>query len=208
MACGVLGSADNAYIKAMSTDQIMQLTYLVLLGAAIAGSAIVAGRSNMGKMAQQAAIWALIFVGIIGAYGLWEDISNTVNPRQAMIDVNTVAVPRGNDGHYHLTLDVNGVAVPFVVDTGASQVVLSEKDAQRIGIDTDTLSYSSFANTANGIVRTAPVILSEVSLSGIMDRDVPAVVNDGQMDTSLLGMSYLGLYNRIEISNGQLVLDR
>lgn len=70
MGSGVLGSAVNAYINFMSTDQIMQLTYLVLLGGAIAGSAIVAGRSNMGKMAQQAAIWALIFVGVIGAYGL------------------------------------------------------------------------------------------------------------------------------------------
>ena len=91
----------------MSTDQIMQLTYLVLLAAAIGGSAIVAGRSKMGKMAQQAAIWALIFVGVIGAYGLWEDISSDVNPRQAMVDDRTIAVPRGNDGHYHLTLDIN-----------------------------------------------------------------------------------------------------
>jgi aspartyl protease family protein len=54
----------------MTTDQIMQLTYLVLLGAAIGASAIVAGRNNLGRMAQQAAIWALIFVGVIGAYGL------------------------------------------------------------------------------------------------------------------------------------------
>ena len=45
----------------MTTDQIMQLTYLVLLGAAIGASAIVAGRNNLGRMAQQAAIWALIF---------------------------------------------------------------------------------------------------------------------------------------------------
>lgn len=63
----------------------MQLTYLVLLGAAIGGCAIVAGRSAMGKMAQQAAIWALIFLGVIGAYGLWEDITNDVNPRQSII---------------------------------------------------------------------------------------------------------------------------
>ncbi len=113
----------------------MQLTYLVLLGAAIAGSAIVAGRSNMGKMTQQAAIWALIFIGVIGAYGLWEDISGDVNPRQAIIDDRTVAVPRGNDGHYHLTLEINNKPVRFVVDTGASQVVLSQDDAVRLGFD-------------------------------------------------------------------------
>ena len=192
----------------MNTDQIMQLTYLVLLGAAIGGSAIVAGRSNMGKMAQQAAIWALIFVGVIGAYGLWEDISKDVNPRQAIINDSTVAVPRGADGHYHLTLQIDGAAVEFVVDTGASQMVLSQQDAKRIGIDPALLNYSGSANTANGVVRTAPVMLSEVILGGITDRNIPAVVNGGAMDASLLGMTYLGLYDRIEISNGELVLNR
>jgi len=186
----------------------MQLTYLMLLAAAIGGSAIVAGRSNMGKMAQQAVIWVLIFVGVIGAYGLWEDISNDVNPRQAIINDSTVAVPRGPGGHYQLTLDINGAAVDFIVDTGASQVVLSQTDARRIGIDPAALNYSSIANTANGTVRTAPVMLDEVVLGGIADRNIPAVVNGGPMDASLLGMTYLGLYDRIEISNGQLVLSR
>lgn len=192
----------------MSTDQIMQLTYLMLLAAAIGGSAIVAGRSNLGKMAQQATIWGLIFVGVIGAYGLWDDISNNVNPRQSIINDSTVAVPRGPGGHYQLTLDINGAAVDFTVDTGASQVVLSQTDARRIGIDPADLNYSSIANTANGMVRTAPVMLDEVVLGGITDRNVRAVVNGGPMDASLLGMTYLGLYERIEISNGQLVLSR
>ncbi|HEV8034151.1 retropepsin-like aspartic protease family protein [Yoonia sp.] len=192
----------------MTTDQIMQLTYLVLLGAAIGGSAIVVGRKNMGKMAQQAAIWALIFIGVIGAYGLWEDISNNVNPRQTILSESAIAVPRSNDGHYHLTLDVNGTAIDFVIDTGASQVVLSQRDAARIGIDANSLNYSGAASTANGVVRTAPVVLDQVRLGAITDRNVPAVVNGGEMDNSLLGMTYLGLYNRIEISNGELVLNR
>jgi aspartyl protease family protein len=192
----------------MSTDQIMQLTYLVLLGAAIGGSAIVAGRKNMGKMAQQAAIWALIFVGVIGAYGLWEDIASDNNPRQALVDAQTIAVPRSFDGHYHLTLNINGTDVEFVVDTGASQVVLTQADAARIGLDVENLVFSGSASTANGTVRTAPVVLDRVSLEGIDDTRVGAVVNQGAMDTSLLGMTYLGRYDRIEISNDELVLTR
>jgi len=192
----------------MTTEQIMQLTYLVLLGAAIGGSAIVAGRNNMGRMAQQAAIWALIFVGVVGAYGLWEDISRDNNPRQSLIDAQTIAVPRGFDGHYHLTLDINGTPVPFIVDTGASQVVLSQRDAALAGFDLAGLRYSGMARTANGMVRTAPVILEDVNLEGIRDTQVSAVVNEGAMDSSLLGMSYLGLFDRIEITNGELVLTR
>lgn len=186
----------------------MQLTYLVLLGAAIGGSAIIAGRSNMGKMAQQAATWALIFVGVIGAYGLWDDISRDVNPRQALVDEATISVPRGPGGHYRLRLEINDTPVDFIVDTGASQVVLSQADAERIGFDPRTLDYSRIANTANGVVRTAPVILNDVSLEGVTDRGVRAVVNAGELETSLLGMTYLGLYDRIEIANDELLLVR
>ncbi len=186
----------------------MQLTYLVLLGAAIGGSAIVAGRNNMGKMAQQAAIWALIFVGVVGAYGLWDEIGRDVTSRQSVMDDGRVSVPRSPDGHYYLTLDVNDVPIRFVVDTGASQVVLTQDDARRIGIDPETLSYFGSANTANGIVRTAPVRLDTVTLGDMRDRDLPAVVNEGAMTESLLGMTYLDQYDRIEISRGELVLTR
>ncbi len=186
----------------------MRLTYLVLLGVAIGGSAILAGRTNMGKMAQQAAIWALIFIGVIGAYGLWEDISKDVNPRQSFVDATTVQVPRGPDGHYYLTLQINNTPVDFVVDTGASQIVLSQQDAKRIGIDPAGLRYSGSANTANGVVRTAPVVLDQTVLGEMVERGLPAVVNGGAMDASLLGMTYLGLFDRIEISNGMLVLNR
>jgi aspartyl protease family protein len=192
----------------MSTDQIMQLTYLVLLGAAIGGSAIVAGRSNLGKMAQQAAIWALIFIGVIGAYGLWGDVSQTVSPRQTAMADGEIVLPRGPGGHYFVDIDVNGTPVRFIVDTGASQVVLSERDARRIGIDPATLTFSGMAATANGMVRTAPVTLERMTLGGITDGPVRAVVNGGDMNESLLGMSYLGLYDRIEISNNAMVLTR
>lgn len=192
----------------MSTDQIMQLVYLGLLGTAIAGSFFVANRHNMGKTLQHAAIWVLIFVGVIGAYGLWEDVSRNVTSRQATISDSQIAVPRSADGHYYLTLDINNTPVRFVVDTGATQVVLSQRDAARIGIDPDSLGFSGAASTANGIVRTAPVTLDRVALGPIIDTRVPAVVNGGQMDSSLLGMTYLGRFDRIEISGDELLLSR
>ncbi|WP_411889749.1 TIGR02281 family clan AA aspartic protease [Yoonia sp. SDW83-1] len=192
----------------MTTDQIMQAIYLGLLGLAIAGSYIAANRNDLGKMAQQALIWLLIFVGVVGAYGLWDEISNDVTGRQTFIGDARVEVPRSRDGHYYLTLDINDVPVDFVVDTGASQVVLTRRDAARIGLDPDTLNYFGSASTANGVVRTAPVQLETVAMGDILDRNLPAVVNEGEMEGSLLGMTYLGLYDRIEITNGRLVLTR
>lgn len=192
----------------MNSNHIMELVYLGLLGIAIAGSFLVANRNNLGKTAQHAAIWALIFIGVIGAVGLWDDIQRDVTSRQAYVSDTRVEVPRSVDGHYYLTLDVNDVPVRFVVDTGATQVVLSQEDAARIGIDPGSLGFSQSASTANGVVRTAPVVLDQVALGAITDRQVPAVINGGNMRESLLGMTYLGRFERIEISGDQLVLSR
>ena len=76
------------------------------------------------------------------------------------------------------------------------------------GIDIDRLIYSGRATTANGEVRTASVRLDEVALAGAVDRDLRAVVNGGEMRESLLGMSYLSRFERIEIAEGRLVLER
>lgn len=192
----------------MNTDQIMQLTFLVLLGGAILASYLVSNRGNLGKVSQQAAIWGLIFVGTIAAIGLWGDLSRDVLPRQSVQGDGTISVPQSTDGHYYLTLDINGTPVEFVVDTGATMMVLNQSDARRAGLDPDTLRYLGSANTANGVVRTAPVFLDSVTLGDLTDRDVRAVVNQGELDTSLLGMSYLDAFGDIRFSDGTLTLTR
>ena len=78
----------------------------------------------------------------------------------------------------------------------------------RAGIDTSDLIYSGRANTANGTVRTALVNVDELALGPFQDRDVQALVNEGDMETSLLGMAYLQRFERLEISGGTLVLER
>lgn len=179
-----------------------------LLTAAIVGSYLLHNRGNMGKVAQQAAIWVLIFMGVIAVVGLWGDIRTSVMPQQAMLSDSRIEVPRSPDGHYYLTLGINGTPVRFVVDTGATDMVLSQQDAARTGLNPDGLAYLGSAQTANGTVRTAAVRLESVTLGDFTDRNLGAVVNQGQLAGSLLGMGYLGLFDRIEIANGQLVLTR
>ncbi len=193
----------------MDGDNLARLIYLVLLGSVIAGYFFAQNRNNLGKTAQQAAVWGLIFVGAVAVIGLWGDIRNSVMPSQSYIDGEaTVIVPRSNDGHYYVTLEVDGTPVRFVIDTGASDVVLTQDDARKIGIDVDNLFFGGIANTANGEVRTARVKLHNVRLGEITDLVVPASVNAGEMDTSLLGMSYLQRYNKIELGGGKMVLRR
>lgn len=193
-------------MDAMDTGHLI---YLVMLLAAVVFWFVVANRNELGKMVQYALMWGLIFLGAIAAVGLWDDVRNTVVPRQAVFsEAGRIEVPRSPDGHYYLTLDVNGVPVRFVVDTGASSIVLLERDAEAAGIDPSRLRYTGTAMTANGAVRTARVVLDEIGLDGLTDRRVTAFVNEGEMAESLLGMSYLQRFDRLEISGGRLILER
>lgn len=193
----------------MSGDQIERLVYLGLLGTAVAGYFIAANRRRLGELARHAMLWGLIFVGVIAGFGLWSDIRDDVIPRQSVVaDGSRIEVPRAFDGHYYLTLALNGTPVQFVVDTGASEIVLSQEDARRVGLDPATLIYSGSAGTANGVVRTARVTLEQVALGPVVDYRVPAWVNQGEMSGSLLGMTYLQRFDRIEIADGRLVLER
>ena len=117
-------------------------------------------------------------------------------------------MPRAPDGHYYLPVEVNGQPITFLVDTGASQIVLSSQDAERIGIEPDQLNYFGRANTANGQVRTAPVSLDTLTLGPITDRNISAWVNEGELNKSLLGMDYLHRFSNVQFANGRLLLSR
>lgn len=191
----------------MDGETLARLGYLGLLLAALGGWLLVEFRGRIGTALRTAAAWGLIIVGLMAGYGLWQDIRTDLAPRQAVMEGGDIVVPRAADGHYYLTLTINGTPVQFMADTGASNVVLTEADALRLGIDPDTLMYLSQARTANGTVRTARVTLSDVTLGPYGDPSLSAWVNEGELDISLLGMDYLGRY-RIEIDRGEMILRR
>lgn len=193
----------------MSEIDTASLVYLSLLGGAIGLWFFAQNRESLGKLTQQALIWALIFIGAIAAVGLWDDIRTTVSPGQAVFsDQSRIELPRAPDGHYYLTAEVNGTPVTFVIDTGATNIVLSRDDADAIGLDPGGLAYIGRAVTANGEVRTAPVQLDELAVGPIRDRNLRAQVNEGALDRSLLGMDYLQRFSKVEITGGKLVLTR
>ena len=191
----------------MDSDNIARLFYLLLLLAAVGGWVLVEYRKRMGEALRTAAAWGLIFIGVMAGYGLWNDLRTDIAPQQMISDAGAIEVPRAEDGHYYLTLEVNGTPVQFMADTGATNMVLSDRDARRVGIDPSELMYLGTAQTANGIVRTARVELPSVSLGPHTDTGFPAWVNQGEMSDSLLGMDYLSLY-RVEIADDRMILRR
>ena len=184
------------------------LIYLIVLLVGLVGFTFINRRPNIGQMGKALALWGVIFVTILVGVLLWNDIRVQVLPQQTVLTDGAITVPRSSDGHFYLTLDVNGTPTRFVVDTGATGIVLTLADAEAAGIETDGLIFSGRADTANGTVETAPVRLDTLGLAGMLDTSVRAVVNNGEMRESLLGMSYLNRFSRLEIADGELVLER
>ncbi len=193
----------------MEDFEIANVIYLGALAAVLASWYIVQNKGGLSKMVRDAAAWVFIFIGALAVIGLWDDIRQNIMPRQTVIDdAGRVELPKGRDGHYHVTLKVNGTSVPFVVDTGATTVVLTQETAERIGLEPENLVFFTQAMTANGPVDTAPVTLDHVTLGPFEDNRVSAYVNGGEMDTSLLGMTYLNRFESIQIKGNVMILER
>jgi aspartyl protease family protein len=109
-------------------------------------------------------------------------------------------------GHYVIEAMVNGAPVTFLVDTGASEIVLTLDDARRIGLEPRTLAFTQRFSTANGEVRGAPVVLREIRIGQFRLLDVTASVNEAPLAVSLLGMSFLEQLSGYEVQRGRLIL--
>ena len=102
-----------------------------------------------------------------------------------------VEFKRANDGLFYVTGNVNGVPVRFVVDTGASVVVLTQRDAERVGISKDSGSHQAHIQTAGGSSAMRWAKLKEVTVAGQrVEKLDAAIVRDG-LKVSLLGQNYL-----------------
>lgn len=183
------------------------LVYLVVLLLVLGGFLLVEFRGRMGSGLRMFAAWVLIFIGAIAVAGLWPLIQQTVAPQAVQTGDGEMMIPIRRDGHAYLTAKVNGVDVRFVVDTGASLVALSRDDAERVGLNPDDLAYYGLAQTANGRVRTAPVMLKSISIGDFVGHDVSGAVIDGDVGMSLLGMAFLSRFARVSFEGDRLMLE-
>jgi aspartyl protease family protein len=122
-----------------------------------------------------------------------------LGPRQAVLR-------KERDGHFWAEVQVNGASVRMMVDTGASLIVLTEKDARTIGFYPDELPQTIRASTAGGQKTAGAVTLDRVSIEGIVAEKVRAAVMDEALPHSLLGMSFLSQLSGVQVTEGAMVL--
>jgi len=189
------------------------LVYMLCFLALVAG-----GVFHKGLRASQVLKYTCIWIGVAGIAGLgyaYRFELSVVKDRFAAelipgLGVSTsggeIQFRADSSGHFNVEALVNGVPVRFLVDTGASDVTLSPRDAKRIGLDQNSLNFNRPYRTANGVVMGAPVTLPSIQIGPIKVRDVPGSVNGAPLGASLLGMSFLERLRGYQVENGTLIL--
>jgi len=109
----------------------------------------------------------------------------------------SVTLAADTSGHFVSEGQVNGGAVRFVIDTGATMVALPAADALRLGIDYRK-GRRAQTKTANGVVQVYLVNLERVKVGAIELNSVEGIVIEQGLDIALLGMSFL---SRVEMKN-------
>lgn len=198
-------------------DNQISLVYLSLLGGVVLLSAVSFRRLSGTALARNlryAGLWAAIFVVLAGGYSYRNEVK-TIGERilgdlvpgyGGVTGPNEVTYTRAEDGHFYIDAESARVRIRFLVDTGASLIVLSPGDAQRLGFDLTKVRFDQYFETANGTVRGASALLSELQLADRVIRNVPVSINEAPMSNSLLGMAFLEQLESFEVRGDRLVL--
>ena len=194
-----------------SREHLQRLIYLFLL-LLLLGPALFLRRPF--RNLRYLALWTVVLLVLAYGYTVWR--TNSINPYNL---VSALAPQRdsagligkaqffaNNNGEFVVTGLVNDVEILFLVDTGASDVILTTHDAQRIGMIPDDMVFSRLYRTANGTVYGAPVRLSAVTVGGVSIKNVRASVSGGSLHRSLLGMSYLSRISEFSVRDQVLTL--
>lgn len=187
------------------SSQRAHLIYLGILLVFITGSFIASGRYE-GQL-RNMLIWGALFVVLILGYEQRDILQHSLMPQSAVQQSDGDLLLRASeDGHFYIEAEVDGIPIRFMLDTGASHLVLDPRDAERIGFDLTKLRYNQHYSTANGAVRGASVVLDSISLGAERYTEVGASINEADMGVSLLGMSFLRPRFNVSISGDRLTL--
>jgi len=212
----------SAYPGALDRAGPASLIYYILFGLLV-GSSILGYRGlrqrgalkSLGSAAKSAVAWVAVVALLVLGYSYRHELglmkNRIVGEMAPASPISTgerrITVRAGPRGHFHVDAQVNGQAVRFLVDTGASDIVLSPDDARRVGLDPSGLSYTRIYDTANGQVRGAPVTLRSLVIGPLRLSAVPASVNGAAMSGSVLGQTFLRALKGYSVRNGVLTLD-
>lgn len=208
-------------LSGLGTGEIITIAAGLLLAGLYIVSLVNDERTRPMQMLRHMIVWLAIGFCLVAGYSYRGELATIASrvggellPPGQILSVETgdegetaVRVRRRLDGHFAVRASVNGQSMTLMVDTGASSVVLKPADAERAGIDLDTLQYTVPVDTANGTAYTAAVRLRSLAVGPLVVRNVDALVaRPGTVKENLLGMSFLRRLRSYEFANDFLTL--
>jgi len=191
-----------------------RLIQLVVILALVSGGVAFSRRFKFGEALRNIAIWSGIVLLLAIAFSFQDELravylrlrAELIPGYPVMTSAKELVLTQSDNGHFYVIGEVNGTRVKFLVDTGASDVVLSPDDAKRLGIDVARLDFSRPYQTANGVGYGASYRIAHMTLGEVAFSDVPVSINQAPMSESLLGMSVLRDTASMEIRDRKLFL--
>ncbi|WP_375588254.1 TIGR02281 family clan AA aspartic protease [Hoeflea alexandrii] len=208
---------ETGFSFGLPNTDLASLVYLGLI-ASVIGAGVVGAHRNIGEMVKNLLIWVVMILGLATGW-LYQDQAKEAVLRVAgglapgrPVTVSdekgqAVLIRKSLNGHFEAAGDVNGQPVNFLIDTGATSIALSHRDALSIGFTEGELNYSLIINTANGQARAAPVRLDSVAIGTVERRGLRATVAEpGRLDQSLLGMNFISSLTAFEMRRDEVIL--
>jgi len=214
LAVLIITSDDHDAIANLLRHDMGSLLLKVAVVVFAGGLVLVLFRERLSKALEAMLFWAVLGMLLVVGYTYRFELRDAgdrviaeLMPGHVAGHGRNVEVVRGHSGDFAMAARVNGAKVPMVLDTGASSVVLTQEAAKAAGLPIEVLDYTVNVDTANGRTRAAPITIDRLTVGGLTERAVPAlVVQQGQLKNNLLGMSFLNRLQSWEVRGDRLRL--
>jgi aspartyl protease family protein len=194
-------------------DQALNFVYL--LGCLVlVGSALVVRRLPIGQTLKMLLAWGLIFAAIFAVIALKDDflalggrlMREVTGAEAQQTQGGAVRIRRSDDGHYWADAALNGRPVRFLIDSGASNTVISRATADAVGIAPNS-GFGVIVDTANGTTMMDRGQATTLKVGPIERIDVPLFISrNGEDEVNVIGMSFLSTLSAWGVEGRTLVL--
>ena len=175
-------------------------------------SSLAARRLPLTYIAKAALAWIAIFAALFAIFSfrfefisIWErvkaDISGTAGQS---ISGEAIELRRQDDGHYWITVDINGKPVRFMVDSGATMTAINATTAKEAGVEAN--GYPIILSTANGRVAAKRATVLSLVVGPHKIENHPVVVSESFGDVNLLGMNFLNNMQSWRVEANKMIL--
>jgi aspartyl protease family protein len=212
LAVLIATSGDHDAIANLLRHDVGSLVLKIAVVVFAGGLVLVLFRERLSQALEAMLFWAVLGLLLVVGYTYRFELRDAGDRVMAQLMPGYVAghgrdveVVRGRGGDFAVAAHINGARVPMVLDTGASSVVLTQDAAKAAGLPLEVLDYTVNVDTANGRTRAASITLDRLTVGGLTERAVPAlVVQAGQLKSSLLGMTFLNRLSSWEVRGDRL----